>query len=184
MKAEISQRKLAANRRNAQLSSGPRSARGKARARRNAVRHGLAVSFQNSPSLPHIKAIADAIYAAGATPSRCGEVLALAESEYIRLMTRAAQAKAIRQLIMMLAPHSSSAQALRLQGEDAPSPVASERLPGAGAYDVVGPNREHVLALIEKTHRYEKQALSRQRRALRMLAASFIFGARRPGSSC
>ena len=39
-----SERQIAANRRNAKKSSGPRSAVGKARSRRNALRHGLAIA--------------------------------------------------------------------------------------------------------------------------------------------
>ena len=42
--------KIAANRRNARRSTGPRSAAGKARARRNAFRHGLATPA----SLDHV----------------------------------------------------------------------------------------------------------------------------------
>jgi hypothetical protein len=44
-----SEKQIAANRLNAQKSSGPRSAAGKARARRNAIRHGLAVNFGKDP---------------------------------------------------------------------------------------------------------------------------------------
>ena len=40
----VSARKLAANRANARLSTGPRTAAGKAHSARNAVRHGLCVS--------------------------------------------------------------------------------------------------------------------------------------------
>ena len=45
-----SERQLAANRMNAQKSRGPRSVAGKARASRNAIRHGLAVNFWKDPS--------------------------------------------------------------------------------------------------------------------------------------
>ena len=46
----ISERKLAANRRNASRSSGPRTLRGKSRSSRNALRHGLAVPLSNDPA--------------------------------------------------------------------------------------------------------------------------------------
>src|SRR5215213_8060140 len=46
-----SARQLAANRANARRSTGPRSARGKARSSLNALRHGLAVSVYTDPDL-------------------------------------------------------------------------------------------------------------------------------------
>lgn len=45
-----SERQIAANRRNAKKSSGPRSATGKARSRRNALRHGLAIASRTIPA--------------------------------------------------------------------------------------------------------------------------------------
>ena len=45
-----SERQIAANRRNAKKSSGPRSAEGKAASRRNALRHGLAVAIRVIPA--------------------------------------------------------------------------------------------------------------------------------------
>ena len=45
-----SERQIAANRRNAKRSSGPRSAAGKARSRRNAQRHGLAIASRTIPA--------------------------------------------------------------------------------------------------------------------------------------
>lgn len=46
-----SARKIKANRMNAQASKGPRSAQGKARAARNARRHGLSVRLRADPSI-------------------------------------------------------------------------------------------------------------------------------------
>jgi hypothetical protein len=47
----VSARKTAANRANARHSTGPRTAGGKARASRNAVRHGLSISVRADPEL-------------------------------------------------------------------------------------------------------------------------------------
>jgi hypothetical protein len=44
-----SERQIAANRRNAKKSSGPRSAAGKARSGRNALRHGLTITSGRNP---------------------------------------------------------------------------------------------------------------------------------------
>ena len=46
-----SERRIAANRRNALLSSGPRTAAGKVRVSKNALRHGLAVSLLKDPMM-------------------------------------------------------------------------------------------------------------------------------------
>ena len=45
-----SERQIAANRANAKKSSGPRSADGKARSRRNALRHGLSIASRAIPA--------------------------------------------------------------------------------------------------------------------------------------
>lgn len=45
----ISHRKLKANKRNASLSTGPRTVGGKLRSRNNALRHGLATPIDNDP---------------------------------------------------------------------------------------------------------------------------------------
>ena len=47
-----SKRQIAANRRNAAKSSGPRTQQGKARSRRNALRHGLSATLIDSTSVP------------------------------------------------------------------------------------------------------------------------------------
>ena len=47
-----SQRQIAANRRNAAKSSGPRTQQGKARSRTNALRHGLSATLIESAGLP------------------------------------------------------------------------------------------------------------------------------------
>lgn len=52
-----SARQIAANRRNARASTGPKTAAGKARAARNGRRHGLTVSARGDPQ--HARAIAD-----------------------------------------------------------------------------------------------------------------------------
>jgi hypothetical protein len=63
-----SERKIAANRENARRSTGPRTGQGKARARRNALRHGLAVRLVNDPKISkEVRQLARAL--AGKHPS-------------------------------------------------------------------------------------------------------------------
>jgi hypothetical protein len=62
------QRKLAANRRNARASTGPRTAGGRARSARNALRHGLSVSVWSDPHVrQEIEALARRIAGEGAS---------------------------------------------------------------------------------------------------------------------
>jgi len=61
-RGQVSARKRAANRRNARRSTGPRTAAGKARAARNARRHGLSLSLSKDPTWwPMLGALAEAI---------------------------------------------------------------------------------------------------------------------------
>ena len=62
-----SARKLRANRNNARASTGPRTAAGKARATRNAQKHGLSVPIMADPSLAaEVKVLAQEIAGEGA----------------------------------------------------------------------------------------------------------------------
>ena len=84
-----SERQNAANRRNAQKSTGPRSVEGKKRASRNAYRHGLAAGVWHSrKSAAEIDALASEI-AAAAT----GSVVAAADAEILAFARTAAQAE-------------------------------------------------------------------------------------------
>ena len=68
--AMASSQKIAANRRNAQCSTGPRTANGKGRARLNAFRHGLAAHLLATGAVdPDVERLASAI--AGPNPDSC-----------------------------------------------------------------------------------------------------------------
>jgi len=83
------ERQNAANRRNAQKSTGPRSVEGKKRASRNAYRHGLAAGVWHSrKTAAEIDALACEI-AAAAT----GSVVAAADAEILAFARAAAQAQ-------------------------------------------------------------------------------------------
>jgi hypothetical protein len=83
-----SERQIAANRRNAQKSSGPRSVAGKTRASRNAYRHGLAAVRHSETCAVEIDALAVEI-AAAAT----GSVVAALDSEVLEHARTAARAE-------------------------------------------------------------------------------------------
>src|SRR4051794_7266004 len=83
MNPEItSERRLAANRANARLSTGPRSAEGKAASSGNALRHGLAVPLPADPAFgPIVRAIAAKLAGPDATPERHAWAMVLAQAE-------------------------------------------------------------------------------------------------------
>ena len=84
-----SERQIAANRRNAQKSTGPRSEAGKKRAGRNSYRHGLAAGVGHSGKFTaEIDTLASEI-AAAAT----GSVVAAADAEIFAFARTAAQAE-------------------------------------------------------------------------------------------
>jgi hypothetical protein len=85
----VSERQIAANRRNAQKSTGPRSVAGKRRASRNAYRHGLAAGVgQAGKFSAQIETLAHEIAGAAAA-----SVVAAIDSEVLESARTAAQAE-------------------------------------------------------------------------------------------
>jgi hypothetical protein len=81
-----SDRKIAANRRNAKKSTGPRSEAGRRRSRRNALRHGLAVAIGSLPSYSDdIEALAKALVGDGGPPTEFARQVAEAELDLLRI---------------------------------------------------------------------------------------------------
>jgi hypothetical protein len=73
----ISETKIRANRRNARDSSGPRTANGRARSARNALRHGLSLRVRSNPALSEVvETLARKI----AGPTANAEILELARA--------------------------------------------------------------------------------------------------------
>jgi hypothetical protein len=142
--------KIAANRRNARRSTGPRSAAGKARARRNAFRHGLATPA----SLDHVAMdrINDLIFALTRDfPSKLELELATLAAE--------AQSEIERGGKPRLAWSSVPTRICATRGGRLLS--AGERAPLAFA------GKTEILMACE---RYERRAISRRNRALQALA--------------
>jgi len=79
--------RLRANRRNARKCTGPRTARGKARSSRNALRHGLSRSARFDPKLARVVATLAGVFAgegASAEARACAARIALAHVEVLR----------------------------------------------------------------------------------------------------
>jgi hypothetical protein len=141
-----SPRRVVANRRNAQRSTGPRSRDGKARARRNAWRHGLAAfAVWTGPLEPDLERLTDEIV--GPAPDSCrlhfANIAAATEFELRRV--RAARLALIAPLVADLV--------------EANGRVADADRLDSGA----------ILKNLARLDRYERRATSRRNRALRLL---------------
>jgi hypothetical protein len=87
-----SERQIAANRRNALKSTGPRTTAGKLRASANALRHGLAASPLRQHALfPEIKVMAKAIFGDCTDPLLLQPAMLFAECQHLLNRSRALQ---------------------------------------------------------------------------------------------
>ena len=81
-----SERQIAANRRNAKKSSGPRSADGKARSGRNALFHGLSIASRTIPAFEQdVLLLAGALTPAGENIEDAALIAAEAEIDLLRI---------------------------------------------------------------------------------------------------
>ena len=144
-------RQIAANRRNGALSRGPKTAAGKARSSRNALKHGLAIPITRD------RATARKIQRAARqmAPSAVGDSIRnahiAAEATFELARVRAAFEAVVAR--MSISSHTSNA---------GPWDTCS-----TGSGKSAAPIR--TLAELDKLDRYERLAFSRRRRALRDL---------------
>jgi hypothetical protein len=95
-----SDRQIAANRRNAQRSSGPRTAAGKKKVGGNALRHGLAAAVLRDPNIEaQIKRLAEALVREARDATQREQALVIAESEITLLRVRAARIDIFEQVL-------------------------------------------------------------------------------------
>jgi hypothetical protein len=103
-----SESKVAANRTNARKSTGPRTARGKSRARGNALRHGLAsVAFRTPEMSARIERMAKLICGETTNEEQYEQAAIIAESDIIVVTARAAKPAAFEQLRIALEEQSA-----------------------------------------------------------------------------
>ena len=119
-----SEAKIAANRRNAQRSTGPRTMTGKMRVRRNALRHGLAAAVVRDAGVTaEVQRIAAGI-CSGADPLEREQALVVAEAQVALRKIRRTRAQIVEQLshLSQLRPrHASDALPAWLTDPNAPS---------------------------------------------------------------
>ena len=94
-----SERKIAANRDNARKSTGPRTRRGKARASRNSIRHGLeAANFGDPGICEKVERIAKILCQGRPCPFLYEQAIIIAESQVLLARVRAARIAAIERM--------------------------------------------------------------------------------------
>jgi hypothetical protein len=143
-----SERKIDTNRENARKSTGPRTNKGKARASRNALRHGLeSVKFGDGGLSGKAKRIARMICKNHSDPFLHEQAVVIAESQVLVARVRAARIAAIERM-RKPAVGRSAINSIADKGDDVQALCAAlPELPGL--------------------ERYEQRALSRRRRAIR-----------------
>ena len=175
-----SEKQIEANRRNGRRSKGPRSEAGKARASRNALRHGLAsISCRNPAFAPRIEGIARAICPDTSNPSLFEQALIIGETTCVLGCVCAERIARMERLLdatpspppMPTAPEKDRANGTKrelttaLRGE-------REALHLGMPLHLGSPG----IAGMDPLERYERRALSRRNRAvqkfLEMIARS------------
>lgn len=124
-----SARRLRANRANARLSTGPRSRDGKARASRNALRHGLSLGSGALPELaPEIARLAAELAGPGAQQAQLERARAVAEAQFDLVRIRRLRHSLIDAVLAELA----RADAQQQVAEQRVAEPAHPRTPGPG----------------------------------------------------
>jgi hypothetical protein len=142
-------RQIAANRRNGALSRGPKTAAGKARSSRNALKHGLAIPITRD----HATARKIQRAARQMAPSAVGDSIRNAEIA----------AEATFELARVRAVFEAVVARMSLSHASAGPGATCDTGPGKSAVPI------RTLAELDKLDRYERRAFSRRRRALRDL---------------
>ena len=144
-----SQAKIAANRRNARRSTGPRGTAGKMRVRRNALGHGLAAVVLRDPGVTtEVEWIALALSGPHADPLEQEQALVVAEAQTTLKQIRKTRAQIVELLSQPLPSRPRDA------GRGIPAWLAD---PNARSLDQ-----------LFRLERYERHAWTRRKRALRL----------------
>ena len=97
------EKQIAANRANAQKSTGPKTAAGRLKSSRNALRHGLSCPLPLDPAMSaKVEAIAQALTGEGASEDQVTSAAKFAEAQLELLRIRAIRAETMRDIDLNL----------------------------------------------------------------------------------
>jgi hypothetical protein len=172
-----SERQIAANRRNARRSTGPRTSAGKSRASRNAYRHGLSVSVgASTPLAPQLEKLARKIAGNAIDAITLEHAREIAQAELDLARVRGVKVALIERTCAFAA--TDPAQVSVSQADEFLKPItergsATMPEPTASAPMMPPQNPHHsaaavrrVLLELRKLDRYERRAAARRDRAV------------------
>ena len=161
-------KKIAASRRNATKSTGPKTAQGKKRARTNALRHGLAAIAPRDPATSaEIERLAGWFCGDGATPEQYEHTRAIAEEHIILQRVETAYVAIIERAMNTAHDEADQRQpqlGVAAGATCAPAPATPSELDALRV----------ALPQLVKLDRYMQRALARHRRAMRAFVVASV----------